>query len=335
MAGENPSKKNEGLPEFSKIRQLEWKRKFLVFSFFLAISIIIWLLNALSKNYTAEIKYPITYSRLPENKLLVSDVPEYFMLKVNAHGYALLSYKLSRRPVPINFAVSSFAMNRVTGDSTKFFLLTRYAREQVARQLPSELQLLEIAPDSLIFQFAEEVDRVLPVTPMISYELGKDFTLLNKARITPDSVRVTGPDIYIDTLNSLLTEKRDLGLLEKSYKGSLRILNYDKIKTRQNEVQISIELEKTTEIQVAVPIQISGLPDSLRMQVFPQKIKVTGKVGLSKYDRMLPEAFFAEVDYNDVLDKKTRLPVTLRRQPDDLLNSTFSPKTVEYLLSVR
>jgi hypothetical protein len=139
----------------------------LVFSFFLSIAILIWLLNALNKDYRTEIKYPITYSRLPENKLLVSDVPDHLDLKVNAHGYALLSYKLSKRPIPINFPISSFTMNRSMGDSSKFYLLTRYAREQVARQLPGELQLLEISPDSLIFQFASRVSRVMPVVPNI------------------------------------------------------------------------------------------------------------------------------------------------------------------------
>ncbi|MFC2090699.1 hypothetical protein ACFLT1_07955 [Bacteroidota bacterium] len=335
MAGKKSTSKTERPPEFSKNRQLEWKRKILVFSFFLAISIGIWLLNALSKNYTTEIKYPISYSRLPEKKLLVSDVPEYFSLKVNAHGYALLSYKLSRRPVPINFAVGSYAMNRISGDSTKLFLLTRYAREQVARQLPSELQLLEISPDSLIFQFADEVDRYLPVIPKLNYEIGKDFTLIKDLQVSPESIQITGPNIFLDTMRALSTEFKNLGLLEKSYSGRLKVTNYEKLKSQENEVEVQIELEKLTEVQVTVPIQISGLPDSLRMQVFPQKISIRGNVGLSKYDRIVPEAFFVEVDYQDVLDNKTRLPITLLRQPDVLLNSTFSPKTVEFLLSVK
>jgi len=329
------SKNRDGLPDFSKAKQLEWKRKMMVFSFFLAIAVVIWLLNALSKNYTTEINYPITYSKFPDNKLLVSDVPDHLKLKVNAHGYALLSYKLSKRPVPLNLPVSSYAMNRTVGDSSKFYILTRYERENVGRQLPGELQLMEISPDSLIFQYATLVSRFIPITAQIQYQLEKDFTLINKVLISPESILVSGPDIYLDTLKFIETKAISLGTLEKSFNGMLDIAAYQGLSHEKNKVECTIELEKQTEVQVEVPIQITGLPDSLRMQTFPQRLTVKGKIGLSKYERIVPEAFWAEVKYADVLENKTRLPVILRTSPEDLVSINFSPQTVEFLLSVK
>lgn len=323
------------LSEVRNTKHLEWKRKMLVFSFFLAISVIIWLLNALSKNYTTEINYPISYSKFPEDKVLVSDVPDHLRLKVNAHGYALLSYKLTNRPIPLSFQVSSFTMNRLNGDSSRMYLLTRYARERVARQLPSELQLLEIAPDSLIFQFATEVTRVVPVQPMINFEPARNFTLKNGVVIQPDSVRVTGPDIYIDTMQSVPTRSLELGTLEKSYKGMLQLKKLPRIRFDTDRVECNIDLEKMTEIQVMVPVQISGLPDSLRMQTFPQEVRVIGRIGLSKYERIVPEAFWAEVSYQETLENKTRLQVQLKTKPNELSGVSFYPQTVEYLLSVK
>lgn len=323
------------LPDFSSKNRLEFRRRMLVFSFFLAISIIIWLLNALSKNYTTEIRYPITFSRLPENKILVSDVPEYLELKVNAHGYALLSYKLTNRPIPINFPVSSFAMNSLSGDSSRSYLLTRYAREQVARQLPGELQLLEIAPDSLIFHFATEVSKKLPIIPALTFEVEKGFTLKGPVMVNPDSVLVTGPDIYLDTLSGLLTRKTNLGILEKSYAGELKLKQYRGFTIPGEEVNCTIELEKLTEVQVRVPIQVNGLPDSLRLQTFPQEIRVSGTVGLSNYSRIVPEAFRLEVDYEEVLENKNRLQVRVVSKPEALTTVTIYPQTVEYLLSVK
>src|SRR6056297_1985702 len=199
MATDDP-RTTSRFSELRKTKHLEWKRKMMVFSFFLAISVIIWLLNALSKNYTTEINYPISYSNFPENKILVSDVPDHLELKVNAHGYAILSYKLTNRPIPLSFPLNSFTMNTLSGDTSRLYMLTRYARERVARQLPSELQLLEISPDSLIFQFATEVSRRISVRPVIDFEPGRTFTLKDGVEITPDSVLVTGPDIYVDTM---------------------------------------------------------------------------------------------------------------------------------------
>ncbi len=334
MVSINP-KRLQNIPAFSERNRLQWKRKILLFSFFLVLSVFIWILNALSKNYTTEIKYPITYTNFPEKKVQVNDLPESLGLKVNAHGYALLRYKVMNRPVPINFRVSSFTMNRFPGDSSKFFLLSRYAREQIARQLPVELELIELSPDSLIFQFASEVEKLLPVIPAIKYKLGKQFTIVGNIQLSPDSVLVKGPDIFLDTLTHLTTEEKDLGLLEKSYSETLEIVRHHRFRFEHDEVECTINLEKLTELQMYVPIQIEGLPDSMRMQTFPPRIRVSGILGLSNYDRVSPESFWAEVNYAEVLENKKKIQVDLKKYPDYLENLDFYPQTVEYLLSVK
>lgn len=334
MLSINP-KKLQKIPAFSERNRLQWRRKVLLFSFFLTVSVLIWTLNALSKNYTTELKYPITYTDFPEKRVQISKLPESLGLKVNAHGYALLRYKLTNRPVPINFRVSSYAMNRFSNDTSRYFLLTRYAREQVARQLPPDLELIELSPDSLIFQFATEVKKLIKVLPSVNYELGKQFTLIGDVKLTPDSIMVTGPDLLLDTLNSLSTETVELGLIEKSYHETLEIMEFPGCKFDENKVVCNIVLEKLTELQMYVPIQIVGLPDSMRMQTFPPRIKVSGVIGLSNYDRVSAESFWAEVDYTEVLENKTRIQVSLKQYPDYLLNLDFYPQTVEYLLSVK
>jgi hypothetical protein len=226
-------------------------------------------------------------------------------------------------------------MNSLEGDSTKSYLLTRYAREQVARQLPGELQLLEISPDSLIFQFASEVSKMLPVIPSLTYEVEKGFTLKGSVILEPDSLLVTGPDIYLDTLAGLSTRRTSLGILEKSYAGVLRIKQYRGFKVPQEEVNCTIELEKLTEVQLSVPLLVNGLPDSLRLQTFPQEIRVTGTVGLSNYPRIVPEAFRIEVDYREVQENRNRLQVRVVSKPEALNAVNIYPQTVEYLLSVK
>ncbi len=334
MAKDDPGKISR-LSELTKAKRLEWKRKMLVFSFFLASAIVIWLLNALSKDYTTEIKYPITYSKFPPEKILVSDVPDHLGLKVNAHGYALLSNKLSSRPIPLSFPISNFTMNKMPGDTTKFYILTRYARERIERQLSGELELLEISPDTLVFQFANEVSKWIPIEPQINFELVKGFTVINGVEVSPESIMVSGPDIYLDTLKVIRTEPRSLGELEKNFNGTLKPASYPRLTYAKSQVNCAIRIEKLTEVQVSVPIQINELPDSLRMQTFPQNVTVTGMIGLSRYERIVPEAFRIEVDYNDVVENRSRLEVVMKTKPDELIAAEYYPKSVEYLLSVK
>jgi hypothetical protein len=306
-----------------------------VFSFFLALSLLMWLLNALNKNYTTEIKYPISYSKFPQGKVLVNDLPKSLILKVNAHGYALLSYKIINRPVPISFSVNAYTMNRYPGDASSFYLLTNYAREQVSRQLSSELQLVDITPDTLKFKFAELVEKRVPVFLDLAYDISKQFTYADEISISPDTILVSGPNTVVDTMQNIYTQHVNLGILEKSYSGALSLKHYPGVKMEAQRVNCVINIEKLTEIQLQVPIRVTNLPDSLRMQTFPQHIRVSGRVGLSNYDRIVPEAFLAEIDYSKVDLENSKLQVNLKTVPDGLESVDFYPQNVEYLLSVK
>ncbi len=318
-------------PTFTEREKLQLRKKILMFSFFLMLSVIIWFLNALSKNYNTEIKYPVSYSKFPQGKVLIDEPPDHLLLRVNAHGYALLRYKLVNRPVPVNFKVSAFTMNSMADDPTRFYILTRYAREQVSKQLPSEFELLDILPDTLNFHFARNIRIKLPVKAVLDFTVDKQFTTKNDIVLTPDSIWVTGPDVILDTMEYMRTREMNLGVLSKSFEGKLIIDSPKYINSERDNVNCSVELERYTEVVVDVPLEVLHLPDSIAIQTFPPRIRINATVGLSKFERVTPSAFKAQVDYNEVLEGKTRLTVKLTRVPDFLMNKDYNPKSVEYL----
>lgn len=303
-----------------------------MFSVFLLISATIWLLNALSKNYTSDIEYPLVYTDFPEDKVFVGELPGHLDLQINSHGYALLRYKLFKKPVPISFHVSAFNLSRGL-DSSSAYILTRYLKDQISRQLPSELQLLEIKPDTLHFRFADRVTRKLKIKPDFNYSIVKQFTIKDGIRLTPDSVEVTGPDLILDTLDFILTERLDLGELTKNYEDRVRLSRKAELTYDVSRVECIIELERFTELQISVPLEVLNLPDSILLQTFPSSIKLNCKVGLSKYDRIENYPFRAVVDYEKIEERVPTLNVSIQNLPDYLLAYEYYPKTVEYLKS--
>jgi len=303
-----------------------------LFSVFLLISATIWLLNAMSKNYTSDIEYPMVYEDFPENKVFVGELPGHLDLQINSHGYALLRYKLFKKPVPISFHISAFNLSRGQ-DSSSAYILTRYLKDQISRQLPSELQLLEIKPDTLHFRFADRVTRKLKIKPDFNYSIVKQFTIKDEIRLTPDSVEVTGPDLIIDTLDYILTERLDLGELTKNYEDRVRLSQKAELTYDVSRVECTIELERFTELQVSVPVEVLNMPDSILLQTFPSSIKLNCKVGLSKYDRIENYPFRAVVDFEKIEERVPTLNVSIQNLPDYLLGYEYYPKTVEYLKS--
>ena len=314
---------------------MQFKKKILLFSVFLLISVFIWLLSALSKNYTSVLEYPLVYTDFPEERVFVGELPGHLDLRINAIGYALLRYKMFRKPVPISFKVSAFTLNRPGQDSSRAYIMTRYLKDQVSRQLPSELQLLEIKPDTLHFQFARRVTRMLPVKPDFTFEVDKQFTVRDGIILEPDSVEVTGPDLILDTLKYATTVQSDLGLLSKNYSDKVKVRKLKDLEYNRSRVNCTIELEKYTEVQLSIPVEVLNLPDSLSLQTFPSRIKLTCNVGLSKYDRMDKNLFRAVVDYSAIDEKTRELDVTIQNIPVYLISHEYSPKSVEFLISRR
>ena len=303
-----------------------------MFSVFLVISASIWMLNALSKNYTSIIEYPLIYTDFPEDRVFVGEMPGHLDLQINAHGYALLRYKMFRKPVPISFKISAFNMSR-RSDSSSDYILTRYLRDQISTQLPAELQLLEIKPDTLHFQFTERVSKKVKISADVAFTIDNQFTIKDEVRLTPDSVLITGPDLILDTLFSVSTERIDLGLLTRDYNDKLRLKQIPELQYEVSRVECSIELERFTEMQVPVAIDVLNLPDSTQLQTFPSRVMLTCRVGLSKYDRIEGHPFRAVVDYELIDDRTKVLSVSIQNLPVYLLGYEYSPKSVEFLKS--
>lgn len=303
-----------------------------MFSVFLIISVVIWMLNALSKNYTTTLEYPLVYTDFPKDRVFVGEMPGHLDLEINAHGYALLRYQIFRKPVPISFKISAFNMSQ-RSEGSSVYILTRYLRDQISAQLPSELQLLTIKPDTLHFSFTDRISRRVEVRPDIAFTIDNQFTVKDGIQLSPDSVEVTGPDLILDTLDFVSTEKLDLGLLTRDFTDKVRLEPIPELQYAVSRVDCSIELERFTEIQVPVPIQVLNLPDTISLQTFPSRVILTCRVGLSKYERIEGFPFRAEVDYA-LIDERTRvLNVSLSNLPDYLLSYEYSPKSVEFLKS--
>ena len=117
------------------------------------------------------------------------------------------------------------------------------------------------------------------------------------------------------------------------YSDKVKLKKLQDLEYSRSRVNCSIELEKYTEVQLSIPVEVLNLPDSLSLQTFPARIKLTCNVGLSKYDRLDNNQFRAVVDYSDVDDRSRELDVSMQNIPVYLLSYDYYPKSVEYLIS--
>lgn len=319
---------------FTETEKIAFRKKALLFGFFLTVSVFLWLLIALSKQYDNQVNYPVRYKNFPESKVLIGDLPDHLRLNVNANGFILLRYRLSSRYIPISFSVNSFKMNRLPGaDSSSFYILTSLAREHIASQLSSDFIINKISPDTLIFRLSGVVSKKVPVVPAFIYQLDKQLILKDQLRIVPDSVLASGPDFIIDTLKAIFTDKTNLGTISRTDEETVDLQEIKFVYVKEVEVNVGFAIEQFTEKTIQVPVEIINYPGKFRMQAFPRYIQLTCQVGLSNYEKLDGSMFRAQVDFQEIRElRSNKLKVVISKQPSFIQALRFTPKTVEYII---
>jgi hypothetical protein len=322
-----------GMTRKPRRKKITLNRRVLIFFFFLLLSILFWFLTAMNKEYATSISYPVRYIRFPEKKVLVNDIPDRLELTVNASGYTLLRYKLQSRIAPIIFDVNSFSLNKVLGDPSVLYILTSYAKDRIANQLSSEIEILNISPDSLFFQFADKVSRKVPVVPDLDISFEKQYMQVGPYLVEPDSVTISGPEGLIDTFKFAATVPVVMSDVNRSFDMELEMQPLHKVEYDPLEVWIQVPVEKFTEASVKVQIEVINMPESLLLRPFPPAVTVNCQIGLSAYETLNEHLFRAVIDYSEVGKMLgNKLQVKIIKMPVYIQSVNFTPKSVEYIV---
>lgn len=314
--------------------KIRFYKKLLVFLFFLIVAAIFWFLNILNRDYTTDLQYPVRYINLPNEKVLVNNLPSNLSLHVTGHGYTLLKHIVSKKPLPIIFDVNSFVLNLLDDSvNQKFYVLSRVASSKISNQLSGELEILEIFPDSIIFVFSDVVKKKLPVKPVLDLEFEKQFMIKGVITSTPDSVEVQGPNSVIDTMQYAYTKRTRIQKVNESITKSVFFEEYDQVSYSKKRVILNIPVEQFTEAGLKIPITAVNVPDKYSLKLFPGEINVSYMVALSDYDNIIPQHFMAVADYK-LLEKgkPQKLTIQLSRVPDNIVILRYYPEAVDYII---
>lgn len=317
---------------FIKRYKIPIDRNVITYVICIVIATVMWFLNALNKDYTAEISYPVKYTNFPKGKFLVSELPQDFILEVRANGFALLGYKISTSFLPITFNVNAYSNHMLEkSDILEYTLNTLEIKDKISSQLNSEIKLLNIFPETIDFRFSKQASKTVAIAPLVRYTLRKQYILRNTISTEPDSILVSGPEANIDTLRCAYTQPIILKELDHDISRNVTLSELPGINYEQEVVKVSIQVERFTEAKRTIPISVENLPDSLNIRLFPNHISLTYNVGLSKYDQLLDTDFTFVVDYNQC-STSSLLTVKARKIPPFIENLAFFPQKVEYIL---
>jgi hypothetical protein len=319
------------------------RKRLLTFLVFVLISSAFWVYRALDDIYTTSVKYPVNYINLPSNKVLAGNPPREISINLKGNGYTILRNII--KPPVLDLNVNDFSLYSQSKDSLNVYFISRFAFEWFKNEINSEnrspVEIISIKPDTITFNFTRSYAKKIPVKLIFNDEkhvFARQHMLNGKILIVPDSILVSGPANYIDTMKYVYTEALDISEIKDTITKKLDIIEYMAVNYSSVKVKITIPVDRFTESMIEVPVSVKNAPDSILIKVFPRTVKVTYKVTLTMYNLVSEADFAPYVDYSNVNNQNSisnpRLNVYLDSIPIYTHSVSIYPQDVEYLIEL-
>jgi hypothetical protein len=309
-------------------------RDVFIFSFFLLLSFIFWYLNSLEKDVEYNIKYPVRYINLPEERVLSEDLPSKLDLYLKGPGYSIIKLKLSGNRAPIILDVSSINYRRVPGSRTlSYYVITSGLIPKLKNQLRAECDITTIKPDTLFFSFDKIISKQVQVIPQVEVLTEKQYFVKGSILIEPDTITITGPKRILDTIKTVRTRYKKLKGVNETVTRSIPLAGSKKYSVSTKKIMLTIPVEQFTEAEFKLPVKILNIPDSINIKIFPDAVTVKCMVAVTDYKKINQTPLEVVIDLSNAdLNSSDKIPVGFRNIPQFIRSLRATPGKVDFLI---
>jgi hypothetical protein len=151
------NRKDETRTELTGRRAGRINKDVVIFAFFLFLSFIFWYLNSLGKDIETGIKYPVKFTNIPKQRVILDETQARVTLFLRGTGSSILKLKLSGEKTPVEIDISKVNYKRLPGSrNPDYFIVTSGLAKSLAVQLRSGCEITSIKPDTLFFSLGNK-----------------------------------------------------------------------------------------------------------------------------------------------------------------------------------
>lgn len=296
------------------------REKVIVFSIAFFISLILWLMVNLSRDFNITIQVPIQLVNLPDNFALSSDVPENASVNLTGEGWKLIP--IYTNPPRINLTAESRQIN-----------LTEQMRNQMGAF--SDLNILQVEPAAITIETEEKASKKVPLEPRVELDFRIQYGLVQDPVFDPDSVTVTAARSRLERIDSWATAELEIDDINRSFERNIALRTPDSnVIINPETVTMRADVSEFTEAEVRIPVRTRNLPAGKAVTYNPSSVTVRFDVPIGLYsDIQGTRPFTAFVEYSDLEQDSTGFISPQIEKISDEFNvrlRSFQPSRVAY-----
>lgn len=296
--------------------------KIVIFSIAFVLSLCLWLMVNLSRDYNLSVNLPIQLGNMPEDQALTEDLPDYATVSISGEGWKLIN--IYNNPPPIFVDVSESEINLY---------------DQVVEQMNAnpDLNVQKVQPLILSLDMEQKISKKVPVVSNVSVSFDGQYDFTGTPHFEPDSVVISGAASILQNVNRWETEEIEIEDVEEDLSASISLKEPQAlISVSPATVTYNATVAQFTEGEVRVAIEARNMPVDRSVSFSPAYVNVSFDVPVDQYAAVqnLSEPFVAYVTYDQLLrDTTGSIVPNVEKSASvelDLRLRSFQPNQVSY-----
>ena len=280
---------------------------------------VIWFFNAMNKEYTTQIKYPVHFNFDEERLISIGELPERLKVNVTGQGWNLLKRSLYYNVKPVEIRTAGFAGRR--------FLTSPDLLPSFTSQMP-ELKVNYVISDSILVNLNRLVTkRIQLVVDTATFKAASGFKISYPITINPAFTEVTGASSLIANVPKTLKVALPITTLNANFEEAIPLDFKDLsfLKFKNKSAVVTINLIKLKEITVAIPITLINAKGNYRLTDSVATLVLM--VPEDKANTIKTDSITIIADFKELSDSNKSVTLRAKNLPKGLERYTIEPAT--------
>lgn len=271
---------------FLRFNKRNWKAVVLC----LFAATIFWFFNALNKNHSANINFPLAFEYNHESYIPVKPLPEHIRMNVSGIGWDLFRKSSGLKVPPLIIPLERPSdIKKIVGSTLPALF---------SNQLTG-LQINFVLTDTVFVDLDERVRRRIAVKiDSIDKYIHPDFGLVNEISVKPDTVWLDGPKRVINALQQEMKISLPQRNINKNFKEEVEIVfqNNELVNRQPPIIEVSFEVEKLIEVSDRIQLRVINKPKHIKSAVDVKEITCTYRLPVSLVSTLTGDSLHAVID---------------------------------------
>jgi len=250
-------------------------------------------------------------------------LPEKIQLRVKGQGWRLVSINVGPET---EFRVS------VGGDSG-IHNLNLYNYLESNRWLLSDVEIINILPDSIRFFVERIISKKLPVISGLELEFKPGYGLASNIVFKPDSVVVTGPFSFLKNMKEIKTTEKSLSPIDSRTETEVNLPRMNGFNYSTNSIEVILDIQRIVDKQFDnIEVKVLDIPPRKEVVLLPNKIGLNVRGGIEILGKLKPDQFRAFVRYQSLVQDTTGSVTPILEMPKNVNLQYLKPDRLRYVI---